>query len=307
MSYRLRSDESVADGLRRLATKQVLSARDELRKTSPPHDEAIHEARKSVKKVRAIADLVAADDGRGLAGCLKRIRKVNRTLSRLRDADAMLEILAKLRKMHPQTFDEHTFARMRRRLTASKQTMMKTAEEGGAWKKIDRALRRLRRDARRWQPTHRRFGAIAAGIRQSYRRGRKALARAKERQDAADFHEWRKQMKSLWYHLRLIAWCHRGIGADVRVLHQAETWLGDDHNAVVLCEELSKGAPLCDLERLRRAANQYQCDLRQKTIAKASRIYSRTPRRFVRHLEAAWDARKRRSTKVHTRRRRRAA
>jgi len=307
MAYCLRSDESVADGLRRLATKQLRSARDELRRTSPPHDEAIHQARKSIKKVRAIADLIAADDGRGLDGCRKRMRKVSSTLSRMRDADAMLEILAKLRKMHPQAFDEHTFVRMQRRLTTNKQTMMKAAEEGGAWKEADRALRRLRRDARRWQPTHRRFGALAAGIRRSYRGGRKALARAKERQDAADFHEWRKQMKSLWYHLRLIAWCHRGIGADVRVLHHAETWLGDDHNAVVLCEELSKGAPLCDLERLRRAANQYQCDLRQKTIAKASRVYSRTPGRFVRHLKAAWIARKRRSTTAHARRRRRAA
>jgi hypothetical protein len=257
--------------------------------------------------VRAIAELIAADDGRGLAGCRKRIAKVNQVLSRLRDAGAMLEILAKLRKMHPHVFDEHTFARMRRRLTSNKQSSMKAAEDDGAWRTIDRALRALRRAAKRWQPTHRRFGVFAAGIRQSYGRGRKALARAKQRQQAADFHEWRKHMKSLWYQLRLIQGCSAGIGADVRSLHNAETWLGDDHNAVVLCEELSREAPLCDLERLRRAANTYQCDLRRKTIAKASPMYRRSPDGFVRRVKAAWHAWKRRSRAAHTRRSRRVA
>jgi len=81
MAYRLLTGESVARGLRRLSRKELLSARDELRRTSPPRDEAIHEARKSVKKVRAIVELVEADEGRGVSKSQKRLRKVNSTLS----------------------------------------------------------------------------------------------------------------------------------------------------------------------------------------------------------------------------------
>src|SRR5438067_6120186 len=97
MAYRLRPDESVTRGLRRLATKQLESARDELRQGTPPSDEAIHEARKSIKKVRAILALIETDDGKGVGRSQKRLRAVGHTLSALRDADAMLGILTKLR------------------------------------------------------------------------------------------------------------------------------------------------------------------------------------------------------------------
>src|SRR4051812_6805516 len=96
MAYRLRRDESVANGLRRLGRKEPGAAAVELRRTTPPADEAIHDARKSVKKARAILQVIDADDGSGLSGCRKRLRSVNRTLSALRDADAMIEVLTKL-------------------------------------------------------------------------------------------------------------------------------------------------------------------------------------------------------------------
>jgi CHAD domain-containing protein len=307
MAYRLRTEESVARGLRRLSRNELLSARDELRRTSPPHEEAIHEARKSVKKVRAIVELIEADEGRGLSKCQKRLRKVNSTLSQVRDADAMLEILTKLRNKNPHLFNEHTFARMRRRLSSHKQAAMKAAQDGGAWRKVDRQLRTLRQDSRRWRPTHRRFGALAAGIRVTYGRGRKAMARARKRQRAADFHEWRKQVKALWYQLRLIGGCSPAIRKDAAVLHRVETWLGDDHNVVVLCAELSKDASFCDLEGLRRAADRYQCDLRRKAIASTTPMYGRTPGKYLRRVERAWNAWQRRKTAEHTRTSRRAA
>jgi CHAD domain-containing protein len=290
MAYRLRPRESVTQGLRRLATKELRSARGELRKTNPPCDEAIHEARKSIKKVRAILELIEADRGRGLAGSRKRLRSVNRTLSRLRDADAMVEILTKLTNKHPRMFDEHTFARVQRRLFSHKQASAKAARDHGAWKSVDRNLRRLRRHAKRWQPIHRRFGTLAAGIEVSYRRGRKAMARAQKRQRATDFHEWRKQIKALWYQLRLVEACSPDIRRDVRVLHQAATWLGDDHNVVVLCAELAKDTSLCDLDRLRGAADRYQCDLRQRTSARTAGIYADTPAAYLGRVERAWDA-----------------
>jgi CHAD domain-containing protein len=307
MAFRIRPGESVSDGLRRVAKKELSSARTQLRKTSPPHDDAIHEARKSIKKVRAVMELVAADEGRGLAGCRKRMRKVNRMLSRLRDADAMLATLAKLRSKAPHALDEHTFARVRRRLSSHKQTLMKDARRDAVWKSVDRELRKLRKKAQQWRPMHRQFGALATGIRVSHGRGRKALTRARNGQGAADFHEWRKQIKVLWYQLRLVQRCGRGIGKDVRVLHQAETWLGDDHNVVVLCAELSKDASLCDVARLRQAADRYQCDLRRKAIANAAGIYGSKPAIYVRRIKHAWSAWHRHDRVRHTRTQRAAA
>jgi CHAD domain-containing protein len=66
MAYRLRSQESITHGLQRIARKELRAARDGMRRSTPPSDEAVHEARKSVKKVRAIVELIDADGGRRL-------------------------------------------------------------------------------------------------------------------------------------------------------------------------------------------------------------------------------------------------
>ena len=288
MAFRLRARESVADGLRRLATKELRSARRELQRTNPPRDETIHEARKHVKKARAIMDVVEADDGGGLAGCRKRLREANRTLAGLRDADAMFRMATKLRDENPGLFSEHSFVRVRRLLSSHKREAMKTAQEDSAWKEIDRQLRRVRRSAKRWRPAHRQFSALAAGIRMTHRLGRSALGRTKRRQRAADFHDWRKHIKALWYQLRLLERSGPDVRKDARVLHQAETWLGEDHVVVLLCEELSTDTSLCDLTRLRAAADRYQCDLRRKAIARTAPIFARTSAQYVRRIKRAW-------------------
>ncbi len=290
MAFRLRPDESVAHGLRRLATKELRSVRDELRRSDAPADDAIHEARKSVKKVRVIMELIDADHGHGLAAGPKRLRKVNRTLSELRDADAMLEILAKLRKKHPRLLDEHAVARVRRWLSSHKLASMKAARDDGAWKKIDRELGKLRQGVKRWRPAHRRFRALATGIRLTYRLGRKAMIRARRRRRPSDFHDWRKRVKELWYQLRLVEGSDPGIRRDVGVLQHVERWLGDDHNLVVLCAQLSKDASLCDLERVRHAADHYQRELRRKAIASCTRVYADSPDGYLRRVKHAWKA-----------------
>src|SRR5262249_51149315 len=149
-----------------------------------------------------------------------------------------------------------------------------------------------------------------SGIHSIHRRGRKAMARARKTQSAADFHEWRKQMKALWYELRLVEGSGRAIRRDVEALHRAETWLGDDHNAVILCAELSKHTSVCrgliDLDRLRLVADRFQCDLRKKAIASTRRIYARKSRDYVRSVKRAWKAWRRRGTTGHSRQPRRA-
>jgi CHAD domain-containing protein len=302
MAFQLRLTESVAHGLPRLAKKELRAARTLLRRTTPPPDEAIHEARKSIKKVRAIVELVEAGDGRLSSGVGKRLRRVSRTLSRLRDADAMSEILTKLRKKNPLLISEHSFARMRRQLASHKKAAKDAAARDGAWEKVDRELRKARRAAKGLSVAHRGFRALAPGIDLTHRRGRKAMTRARTRQRAEDFHEWRKQIKALWYELRLLEVCGKSVRRDVRALHSAETWLGDDHNIVVLCAELSKDPSVCggmaDLDRLRVAADRYQCELRRKATATAAGIYRRQSTKYVRALSRAWKAARRRHAKA---------
>ena len=291
MAYRLKRDEAVAHGLRRVARKELGAAVEQLR-AEPPADAAIHEARKSVKKARAVLRLIGADRGQGLRGSRKRLRTVNRSLSRLRDADVMKEVLATLNRKNPRLFSEHTFARLQAQLSAHKEDATRTAIAKGSLNVATRELRKVRRAAKRWKPAHRRFAALGAGIEATHRRGRRAMARAVERQTSSEFHEWRKQIKALWYELRLIEGCSAALRKDLRALHCAETCLGDDHNVGVLCSYLSLTQSLVynpmELVRLRRAADRYQRSLRKKAIACVRAIYAVKPAVYLARVRGWW-------------------
>ena len=295
MAFEVRPSESARRGLRRLARKELGVARDQLLRLARPGEEEIHTARKSVKKVRAIVRLIDTADGHGLDGSERRLRRVNRILSCLRDADAMVETLATLKSHHPELFSKHGYARIRRQLTSRKKERLADAHRRAAWKDAVRLLRTLRKSAREWSPDAGGFAVFAPGIRDICKRARKALARARKTNAAADFHALRKEMKALWYALRLIGAGSAAVGRDIRALDSAERWLGDDHNLVVLCDELSNDPAVCrgplDVHRLQCAVNATQHVLRRKAIDRTHIIFAIRPRDYVSRIERAWDHR----------------
>lgn len=112
--------------------------------------------------------MIDADSGTGLSGSGKRLRTVNRTLSRLRDADAMIETQRTLQHRHPDLFSEHVY--------------------------------KVRKGARRWEPTHRGFDALGPGLRKTHRRAGQTLALARSEQSPETFHEWRARMEAKGSH-----------------------------------------------------------------------------------------------------------
>ena len=291
MAFHLRQRESIRKGLRRLAKRELRSAAENLNQ-QVRSDSSIHEARKSIKKVRTIVQVVEADEASGLAKARKRLATVNRVLSRLRDADAMLEILRKLRKRNPHVLSEHTMARLRRRLEAHKREVTAAAERADEWTEVRETLHGLLEASTKWRSSHRSFRALGAGVRATHQRGRNAMARAQRRQWGVDFHRWRKQIKKLMYELRMVAESDPAIQSHVLALHRAETWLGDDHNVDVLCRHLRGESTLGadDLRRLWQAGTRYQRTLRRKAITSVTAIYGVDSVDFVRVLKQSWKA-----------------
>jgi CHAD domain-containing protein len=245
----------------------------------PPRDDAVREIRKSVKKTRAILQLIDADNGQGLAESAKRLNAINRRLSELRDADVMLETLHTLRTRDRRVLNDRCFARLHRRLSSHRKSTMRAARRKRPWRRVAQSVRRIRQSVKQWKPKHPPFGAIAAGIRLSHQRGRQAMARARRNQRAADFHEWRKQIKALWYQLRLVEASSSRMRRNVKALGRAEEWLGNEHNIVVLCDELSQGEPRgesrIDLDRVRLAGDCYQSELRTKAAEHQTHLCTR--------------------------------
>src|SRR5262249_43493939 len=98
MSFQLRPEEALRKSLRRIVRRQMDAVLEELAAAPPgPRDEAVHEARKSLKKIRAVLRLVRPAVGEK---CYRRentcFRDAGRPLTEVRDARILLETLDKL-------------------------------------------------------------------------------------------------------------------------------------------------------------------------------------------------------------------
>src|ERR1017187_822783 len=102
MSYRLQPGEKLSQGICRIARKQTRSILSHLEAESPKsHEQATHDARKALKRVRALLRLVRTGLGVKIYRQENRsFRKVARSLSPRRDAEVLLQTLTKLGRQH---------------------------------------------------------------------------------------------------------------------------------------------------------------------------------------------------------------
>jgi CHAD domain-containing protein len=258
-------------------------------------DEGIHEARKSVKKIRAILRLVRPDLGELYAVENERLRDLGRKLSEFRDAAAILETFDSLRERFRGELGRVTLRPVRARLVKDKVEHAQRADIENVLARCAASLRGTARRLRSWPVIHDGFNAISPGFEKIFRRGRKAMTSARKSESDADFHEWRKAVKYHWYHIRLLerSWTDV-LQAYEKSLKDLETWLGDDHNLVVLRDRIranpaAYGSPRTTATALDLIAR-YQKELRANALSLGERIYAEKPVHFRHHMHGVWDA-----------------
>jgi CHAD domain-containing protein len=287
----LREDESVSKGLNRLVRKQLRSAVERL--TSDASDEAIHDARKRIKKVRAVLHLAGTDLGGDRA--LKRLRRGSHALSPLRDMDAMIEAARTLGT--GRSAGQTTLAGViNRQLTTEKARLNTTARRDEAREDAARALDRLRRDAGDWHWKHIDDSLLTKAITRCYKRARNTMQDARTERQEERFHKWRKRVKTLWYALRLLEDRAPSLRRSIADLKRLETWLGDDHNLLVLQEHFrsatSAAGPRLHID-LQMLTDRRHRELRRQALAMGSRLFAQPPKVFAQRLRRIWHTRKR--------------
>ncbi|HEY3936672.1 MAG TPA: CHAD domain-containing protein [Bryobacteraceae bacterium] len=288
MSYRLKKSESVPHGIKRVAMEQIESAIEQLAR-GKDRVEAIHEARKSIKRIRGALRLVQCELGATYHLENARLRDVGRGLSSIRDAAAMIEVFDWLIEKHGVDF-----AQIRRALEKSKQ---QAEQSPGGTQVVSDAIAGLRAIGRRaedWPLRADGFGAIAPGMASTYRRGRKALKKAQQNGSPELFHGLRKRVKEQWYQVRLLegVWTP-ALEARERDLKRVETWLGDDHNLTLLQGELGRESGgygvLEDVEHFLTLSMREQTELRTNAISRSQLLYEEKPKVFVEYIGKIWD------------------
>src|SRR4051812_15620484 len=254
MAYSLSLDD-LAASVKRVAGEQLGTAADGLEQ---PHDpvEAVHEARKRLKKTRALLRLarpaMRADAFRAYN---RELRDQGRALSGARDAEVLVETVDALAEHNTRRVKRAHFAAVRARFVAG---------AGGA--PPEQQVRRLADGVDRWPLGGISSETLVEAVTTTYRRGRKAAAKPATTEN---LHEWRKRVKDLWYQARLLG--IKRLARDAKALSKL---LGSDHDLAVLSAELPTDDPLQALIDDRRAV------LQKQARKLGERLYEDPPKTF---------------------------
>jgi CHAD domain-containing protein len=290
MAYHLRGRKSISTELSGIVAKEFDKALDELRDHADARGwEAVHEARKRVKKIRAVLRLLRTDLGNHYGPRNRRLRKVAHELSPLRDLDATAEMVRSVRDRYPDLITPSIFASVNRGFVARKR---RTARQRDSSRALSTAARELRKTAPSTVRRIRRAAdtaAVTAGFRRGYQRALNAMARVHAEPEDVRFHTWRRRVKDHWYHVRLVEELSARAHDRAQRLKRLETWLGDDHNLVLIREALLKAPARFGDHRTTTlvlgCVARYQTMLRRRALKLGGRLFKFRPGEFRRSMK----------------------
>jgi CHAD domain-containing protein len=262
---------------------RIDNALDELQdRTDSSSEDAVHSARKDMKKLRALLRLVRGEIGdKVYRRESTAFRDAGRELAGLRDADVMIATLGSLELPKKEA------GPLRQALEAHKLRTAAGAREQAAAVAAE-ILSAARGRVADWPLETNGFGAFEQGLHRIYRQGRRNMRAARSQPTAENLHEWRKRTKDLWYHLALLeeAW-PPVMAAQADEAHELSDRLGDDHDLAVLLDWAREHADPAPIEA---GVAERRRRLQADAFDYGARLYSDKPRVFVARVRSWWKA-----------------
>lgn len=298
-AYRLTRNEFVPDGMRRITRGQLDQGIEEL--AGQPNrrlDDAVHETRKRLKRLRASLRLERSAIGdetyrRENAA----FRDLGRRLSGPRDAAVLVETLDELTERFRDELPPEATRPLRDQLEQMHERSVTELRRDKA--AIDEARAELD-DARvrsaSWTYDLDGFEALRPGLERIYRRGRRSMRAAAKEPSTANFHEWRKRAKDLWHAAQIVRpAAPKRMKKLAKRAHRLSDLLGDDHDLSVLRERVTQTGVDFEHEGTRAALlsviDRRRAALQRRAFKLGERIYARPPKSFARSVERSWDRR----------------
>ena len=292
MAYRLRRKGSLASELARVVTKEFEEARKEIGGRNNGRTEAVHEARKHVKKIRAVLHLLEKALADNFRTHDRRLKAVGHQLSSLRDVDAEAETMKTVRDHYPRLVTPSVFAGVCGGLAKQKRRTVARVHPDRLLQRVELELRRDARSMPRDVRRSGRYRALLAGLVRGYRRARTAMDAVIATPEDAGFHAWRRRVKDHWYHMRLLEELSVQAHARVGRLKRLETWLGDDHNLVILRTAIQNAPARFGDERstalVLGCIAKFSTLLRRRALKLGQPLFARKPRMFRQSIDGWW-------------------
>ncbi|HVF79739.1 MAG TPA: CHAD domain-containing protein [Solirubrobacteraceae bacterium] len=298
--FRLHTDETVADGIRRAARGRLADSSAGLAGVTEREElgEAIHGTRKSIKRVRAALRL--SRDALGDSTYESENAEMRAIAGRLggaRDAEVLIDTLRGLEQRFADELEPDMTQRLHERLDEDRtRALAAMADDGDLATATRQALEEARARTQQWRFEREDFGAVKPGLRRVYGRGRKELQTACKEPTGESLHDMRKRVKDLWHASELL---HKAdpkrmkrLGRDA---HELADLLGDHHDLSVL-RDYAEASPqlfsdMTSREALLAAIDRRRDTLQRRALKLGRKVYKRSPKRFVRDVAQGWDKR----------------
>lgn len=313
MAFRFDIQEPFLKAIPRIARERIGSVIESLGEKPQPGAEAIHDARKNLKSLRALLRLArgAINESTRLSENA-RFRDAGRALSAVRDPQALLEAVRNLRKrLHSEL--ESSKAKQASvdafvgKIEREIESTLVNGLPRGLVRKIVRELREAKQRA-----THLFEGVvpgsgsewesyIAVGLKRTYRKGKNLVWQfdlmGYDRAEDPDWHELRKCAKALGYQLRLLKPIWPGmIEASVEEIDQLTDRLGDANDLAILGKKIldqpydpSESKDSGESRRIfLQSLDRRKQKLHAEAFEMARLIYAEKTGRFERRLAGYW-------------------
>lgn len=284
MPSHLRKSETADQAVRRIGRQCIGEARHRLQHSGRPG--AIHGARKKIKKLRALLQLVRGEISRPtLRKSRKTLRGAARQLAATRDARVMLKAFESLTGARAKKYPA-----LRAALQKQAARQARSFRKEGATSSADKLLRKVRRRIDEIKLKSPGWAAFSPGLKDCYQRGRMAYKLATRKPQPEHFHAWRWHAKQLWYCLCILrpAWT-AATRRRVEALELLGERLGREHDFHLLDEFLREHAFSRETEEFCDLIARHRRRLQLMALKLGARLYAQEPAEFCRHLQSEWN------------------
>lgn len=281
MGYHIEKGESLATAFGRIAAEEIDLAMAQSRRLH--RGEAVHNARKALKRLRALLRSLRVAFPKKLFRAENRhIAATCRRISPLRDVHVQLRTLGKLKAAASPAGDH-----IRRQLLRQQSSFIRRIP---ALRKTVRALLEVSRQSLASWPLRKATAEdLASGLKRIYKQGREAFKTARKSPTPGHLHAWRKKTKSLGYGLEMIKNLGSGeLSKMIRCSDILTEALGDDQDLFMVLRALDKehrSNPASDFDRLANRISLKRAKRQKRAFKLGEKVYGEKPGGFEKRLD----------------------
>ena len=287
--FQLILESPLEEGIKKLIYNQISLARDLTENQTDIHL-AIHESRRTLKRIRAVLRLVR--DEIGYSNYYREnilMRDLGRRLSGARDHQVLLRTFNSLEELYPASFSGNEISQIKQLVEEQTDLEIKhfMYDLGGFEQFKDDLVDALGR-VDQYCTIRNDFLAIENGLRRNYKQGRRLLKQI-GRDDHEIFHEFRKRSKYFLHHIQILRPLFPGLmKAYVKSIRKYSELLGetrDYYRLEMFLEELGPQAiPADSRMKMTGKIRQVRNELMEKIFLDSSHIYAEKPGALVNRM-----------------------